>query len=762
MSLVSQAIAVTVYELLKGATWAQDWVVKQPIDPIIEVLKTDGPQRPMLAVYVESAKFHIDGRASSGTDADLEVKIFVYVAPGRMTLTADTYEFSMDSKQAGLTLDIAGRQVDAAFHRDNQWTRIWNKFVAKISSRDVHYMLVEVENGVKIPTMEICYKIQASPDPKFYLTELPAYWAMLDTALRDGGAESVKLADLFKSQIVGGEDLPDYQALMQNFGLSQEGLDATGLGPQNMDSVDVNGNSPLLQAINWFASSALWPPAEGIEFRGFSYSGGATVYGEIFIPGDGDLRANIATAVPTAIGGLTLAAFLGGSASSAPPLAQGGVTVEGAFAAFIGTLPADAVGTLLTAVSLAGTSGSASAGISGDMTRAISFAGGSSSGTAVASGSIERSLGLYGAAASALAAAVAAITLEGQQNLDGSSGSTAASASGLLTAIALLSGSSTSTAAGATGDTVRTASLQGSGTGSATATGDAVRSLSLSGSVSTAPTTTGTMQFGLTGSITTAAATATATMQKGFSGSSTSTAASATGTMQKALSGSSTSTAATATGAMTKSGTGVAFGSISNTTYASRSGLTVTAPTGIANGDVLIAHILWSGAVGVMTGPVQSGWVQVGTTQTRTDGASFSLNSAIFKKVAASESGDYGFNLSASAATQGVIARYTGANGNVNASNYTGSNGDGSNTATNTGVTTTVNGCMLLFAEYDWGDNTNDTLPPTGMTERLDTLLMYWADQVQATAGATGVKSHTANVNSGNPRATWVIALEPA
>ncbi|NEI52715.1 hypothetical protein GR217_34415 [Rhizobium leguminosarum] len=204
----------------------------------------------------------------------------------------------------------------------------------------------------------------------------------------------------------------------------------------------------------------------------------------------------------------------------------------------------------------------------------------------------------------------------------------------------------------------------------------------------------------------------------------------------------------------------IAFGSISQTAYAVRTNTTVPAPAGIADGDLLIAHMIVSGNGTAMTPP--AGWTQIGSTATAIDaGSTFFLNSRVYVKTAAGESGDYTF-LHSSGSSQGTIARYTGANGVINTFSSNVQNfSPGTTTRTATSITTTADGCMLLFVGLDWGDTTNDLTPPAGFTEREDVLLSYWADEVQATAGATGDVSHTCNSSVLDPRLAWLIALEP-
>lgn len=204
-----------------------------------------------------------------------------------------------------------------------------------------------------------------------------------------------------------------------------------------------------------------------------------------------------------------------------------------------------------------------------------------------------------------------------------------------------------------------------------------------------------------------------------------------------------------------------AFGSSSSTTYASRSALTITAPSGISDGDVLLALILITGNGTTVTPP--AGWTQVGSTATASDG-SFFVNSSIWKKIASGESGDYTWTPSATVTTQGLMLRYSGVDGDVNdfSSNMIGA-GFGTQDRDATGITTTVDGCMLVYAGFDWGDYTADLTPPTGFTERVEVNpLIYAADSLQATAGATGTVTMICNSSVIDPRGAWLLALEPS
>jgi len=231
MSLVAQALVALTHYVLDGQTWAGDQIMEQPVEPIGDLLRGAGDaQKPVLAVYVESAKMQIQGRETQGEKGMLDLKVFAYIAPGRVKLP-DGIGFELDGSQAGLTLNVIGRQIDAALHLGAAaWLPVWRKFVFSIEEREVRYMLVEVESAVKIPTMEISYRCATIPDPDFG-TPLYGSWLALDSALRDAGGDKVKLADLFKGMIESPAGLPAYQDLQANFGLTDAGLAATGLGP---------------------------------------------------------------------------------------------------------------------------------------------------------------------------------------------------------------------------------------------------------------------------------------------------------------------------------------------------------------------------------------------------------------------------------------------------------------------------------------------------------------------------------------------------
>lgn len=199
-----------------------------------------------------------------------------------------------------------------------------------------------------------------------------------------------------------------------------------------------------------------------------------------------------------------------------------------------------------------------------------------------------------------------------------------------------------------------------------------------------------------------------------------------------------------------------AIGSTSTITYAQRTNTVITAPSGIANNDVLVA-ILLVGGVSVPTVAPPSGFSEVTTTgwPISVDEAdpTWQLRLKLYWKVASSESGDYTFSHS-SARSEAIMYRITGADTTTPISpNPTSATGTGQ-TATATGLTTPRAGSVVIYATGAW-DAAGPTTPPTGttptFTEYFDagsTGILYSAAGVMATAGATGNKSNTNSNNS--------------
>lgn len=137
-------------------------------------------------------------------------------------------------------MNLIGRQVDAALHFGNpEWLAVFRRFVTRGEGKVVGYVLVEVENSVRIPCLEIAYDLITVADAD-YGKPIYGAWADLDVLLRKT-EEGRHLADLIKSMIETPSGLLPYQQFQVNFGMTDAAIRAVGLGPITDD-----GSTPLL------------------------------------------------------------------------------------------------------------------------------------------------------------------------------------------------------------------------------------------------------------------------------------------------------------------------------------------------------------------------------------------------------------------------------------------------------------------------------------------------------------------------------------
>ena len=205
-----------------------------------------------------------------------------------------------------------------------------------------------------------------------------------------------------------------------------------------------------------------------------------------------------------------------------------------------------------------------------------------------------------------------------------------------------------------------------------------------------------------------------------------------------------------------------AFRSSSNTTYASRTNTTVTAPAGISDGDVLI-YSLFVGAVGsapTATAPSGFSAPSGGTWPIQINDGAFFARIYVWYKIASGESGNYTATHAAGSSQGSMIAVSGGSSSAPTATTNSATTGT---TSTATGLTTAGNDALVAFLGWDWGVTSNDLTPPSGttptFTERIDVApLHYLATGVWASSGATGNKSMTNN-GSGVPNSPWAAVL---
>lgn len=217
----------------------------------------------------------------------------------------------------------------------------------------------------------------------------------------------------------------------------------------------------------------------------------------------------------------------------------------------------------------------------------------------------------------------------------------------------------------------------------------------------------------------------------------------------------------------------VAVASTSTLAYGTRTNSTITAPSGIADGNVLVAilHVGDATAEPSLAVTPPAGWTELtGSPIEASRPDPYTLSLRFYSKVASSESGNYTFT-HASGESEGIIYRLTGAsttspiNPNPTVNESVDNPVATGQTTTGLSITTAVNGSLVIMASDAWDGPPTD--PPTGttptFTERYQGTIFYACDGVMATAGATGDKSHAnANASTALPWCCVMIAVATA
>ncbi len=204
--------------------------------------------------------------------------------------------------------------------------------------------------------------------------------------------------------------------------------------------------------------------------------------------------------------------------------------------------------------------------------------------------------------------------------------------------------------------------------------------------------------------------------------------------------------------------TSPAVRSFSATTYASRTNTTITAPSGITDGDLLVAvHLVGLATAPTVTAP--AGWTRA-TGFPRMYDNGFQVSCAVYYKTAASEAGNYTWTHSA-ASSDGFI--YCISNPSTATPQVSRLAGTGT-TSTAPTLLTTTNNAVVIFADINFNAYGSSS-PPAGttptFTERRDSAsgLIYAADGILSTAGWTGDKTHGNNNGASDPWQCIAIAV---
>ncbi|WP_395175512.1 hypothetical protein [Roseibium alexandrii] len=249
MSLVAQSLLTILRGVLTNRTWAENRILEQPIDPIDDVVGPRGrPGKAVVAVYVEKVEGEPSGLETQRGMQEMTLRVITYVPP-KLEVDDNGAPLRFDHSGAGLALNLIARQVEVALHVGNEtWVNLFRKFAVKIKKRNTRFLLVELEESVRIPTMEQTFEVCTVAEPEIG-TPIYGAWIEFDVALRTTPPGS-KMADLMKMVIENPIDLTGPEQLQATWNLSDAAFEATGLAPL---ATDANGEA--IDGVNDIISS---------------------------------------------------------------------------------------------------------------------------------------------------------------------------------------------------------------------------------------------------------------------------------------------------------------------------------------------------------------------------------------------------------------------------------------------------------------------------------------------------------------------------
>lgn len=195
-------------------------------------------------------------------------------------------------------------------------------------------------------------------------------------------------------------------------------------------------------------------------------------------------------------------------------------------------------------------------------------------------------------------------------------------------------------------------------------------------------------------------------------------------------------------------------GTATSNSTSSGTSTTVTKPTGVVSGDVMLAVVTHDGSADTITA---TGWTIIGAYTSGTD-----INFAMYYRVAGgAEGSNYSFSTVSSHALAASIVAYYNVTTSPVFDDYSISTNSASTSMTGTTVFGTATANMLVFL----GGITNNSAstPPSGMTELIDAgssgIRVYVAHQTLAASGETGSK--VATISASHASIVGMVALRP-
>lgn len=229
--LVAMALRVATRKILMGNTFAQNGVFDSPLDPISQLLDTaaGSSDRPIICLYTQETSNSPKGKDLGGESLSVDLVLLCYLTPAK-TEVQDGILLETRESGAAMALDILASQINRALRFGPQkWRYVFDRMVLQIEKAMSRNVLVEVEQNVKIPTLEIILSLKTIPEPT-YGNPLYGAWLEMDAAMRTD-TELAGLADFIKALITEPTPVTDWRYVQAQGAYSLADVRAMGVAP---------------------------------------------------------------------------------------------------------------------------------------------------------------------------------------------------------------------------------------------------------------------------------------------------------------------------------------------------------------------------------------------------------------------------------------------------------------------------------------------------------------------------------------------------
>lgn len=254
MSLSTLAFRFATIQALKGATYAGQNVLDEPVDPIEGVFTLDdqdqvAEMRHCIAVYTNISESKPDSSDIYGGRNWVELSIQMYCP------------FASGVEGVGATGDVKGRAGGSKLISDcmerqveevllvglTPWAKVRRRFQTGIETLRCQTFIMKTGAGADVTAREMTFRYEIIAPPPFG-KPLPAVYQEFLALLDAGSVEHQAIAAVFRSA-VGPSTGTDAFVAMGEIGVSLETIAAIGIGPFSPLPPDENP-VPLLDEID--------------------------------------------------------------------------------------------------------------------------------------------------------------------------------------------------------------------------------------------------------------------------------------------------------------------------------------------------------------------------------------------------------------------------------------------------------------------------------------------------------------------------------